>query len=155
MPSVQRLLAGVAMAGALAWGAASPAAAENVLRWGAHKDIVSLDPYGSLSFEALLRETVETDFAPLYGEILPIPSIPVATLIDGDAVPVISAGSQSPMVATTARATPPPAAGAPAPIRPRVRGSWLSGQCHVSCLADPAVLPSATPILARTIVKAW
>lgn len=38
------------------------------------------------SFEALLRETVETDFAPLYGEILPIPSIPVATLIDGDAV---------------------------------------------------------------------
>ena len=45
MPSVQRLLAGVAMAGALAWGAASPAVAENVLRWGAHRDIVSLDPY--------------------------------------------------------------------------------------------------------------
>lgn len=38
------------------------------------------------SFEELLRVTVETDFAPLYDRILPLPSIPVAKLIDSDTV---------------------------------------------------------------------
>jgi phenylalanine-4-hydroxylase len=38
------------------------------------------------SFEELLRVTVETDFAPLYERILPLPSIPVAKLIDSDRV---------------------------------------------------------------------
>ncbi len=38
------------------------------------------------SFEELRRVTVETDFAPLYDRILPLPSIPVAKLIDSDTV---------------------------------------------------------------------
>ncbi len=38
------------------------------------------------SFEELLRVTVEIDFAPLYERILPLPSIPVAKLIDSDRV---------------------------------------------------------------------
>lgn len=38
------------------------------------------------SFDELLRVTVETDFAPLYDRILPLPSIPVAKLIDSDRV---------------------------------------------------------------------
>lgn len=45
MPPLRRLLTGGCLASALALGVASPALAENVLRWGAHKDIVSLDPY--------------------------------------------------------------------------------------------------------------
>lgn len=45
MPSVKCLLAGACLGSMLAGGAAAPALAENVLRWGAHKDIVSLDPY--------------------------------------------------------------------------------------------------------------
>ena len=44
MKSVTKLLAGALVAAGLA-SAAQPATAENVLRWGAHKDIVSLDPY--------------------------------------------------------------------------------------------------------------
>lgn len=38
------------------------------------------------SFDELLRVTVETDFAPLYEEILPLPSIPVGALTDDDRV---------------------------------------------------------------------
>ncbi len=45
------------------------------------------------SFEELLRVTVETDFAPLYERILPLPSIPVAKLIDSDRV--IHRGTQA------------------------------------------------------------
>jgi phenylalanine-4-hydroxylase len=44
------------------------------------------------SFEDLLRQTVETDFAPLYEEILPLPSIPVDAVIEGDRV--ITRGTQ-------------------------------------------------------------
>jgi phenylalanine-4-hydroxylase len=44
------------------------------------------------SFEDLLRQTVETDFAPLYKEILPLPSIPVDAVIEGDRV--ITRGTQ-------------------------------------------------------------
>lgn len=44
------------------------------------------------SFEALLRETLETDFAPLYAEILPQPDIPIATILPGDGV--ITHGTQ-------------------------------------------------------------
>ncbi|MCW3835294.1 phenylalanine 4-monooxygenase [Sphingomonas canadensis] len=44
------------------------------------------------SFEELLRQTVETDFAPLYEEILPLPDIPVAAILPGDAV--ITRGTQ-------------------------------------------------------------
>ncbi|MBB3348507.1 MULTISPECIES: phenylalanine 4-monooxygenase [unclassified Sphingomonas] len=45
------------------------------------------------SFDALLRATVETDFAPLYGEILAQPDVPVATILPGDEV--ITRGSQA------------------------------------------------------------
>jgi phenylalanine-4-hydroxylase len=45
------------------------------------------------SFEELRRVTVETDFAPLYDRILPLPSIPVAKLIDSDHV--IHRGTQA------------------------------------------------------------
>jgi phenylalanine-4-hydroxylase len=45
------------------------------------------------SFDELLRVTVETDFAPLYEEILPLPSIPVAEIAPGDRV--IHAGTQA------------------------------------------------------------
>lgn len=45
------------------------------------------------SFEALLRETVETDFAPLYAEILAQPDIPIAAILPGDAV--ITHGTQA------------------------------------------------------------
>ncbi len=38
------------------------------------------------SFEDLLRQTIETDFAPLYQEIKALPDIPVAEIVDGDAV---------------------------------------------------------------------
>ena len=44
------------------------------------------------SFEALLRETVETDFAPLYAEILAQPDIPIAAILPGDGV--ITRGTQ-------------------------------------------------------------
>ncbi len=36
------------------------------------------------SYDELLRVTVETDFAPLYGEILGQPDIPVAEIVEGD-----------------------------------------------------------------------
>jgi phenylalanine-4-hydroxylase len=38
------------------------------------------------SFDELLRLTVETDFAPLYGTLAALPDIPVATIIEGDKV---------------------------------------------------------------------
>lgn len=38
------------------------------------------------SYDELLRVTVETDFAPIYNEILPLPPIPVAAIVDGDRV---------------------------------------------------------------------
>ncbi|MHC9418283.1 phenylalanine 4-monooxygenase [Sphingomonas citri] len=44
-------------------------------------------------FDALLRATVETDFAPLYGEILAQPDVPVATILPEDEV--ITRGSQA------------------------------------------------------------
>lgn len=44
------------------------------------------------SFEALLRATVESDFAPLYAEILAQPDIPVAEIVEGDRV--ITRGTQ-------------------------------------------------------------
>ncbi|MET3713668.1 phenylalanine-4-hydroxylase [Sphingomonas trueperi] len=44
------------------------------------------------SFEALLRETVETDFAPLYAEILAQPDIPIAAILQGDEV--VTRGTQ-------------------------------------------------------------
>ncbi len=44
------------------------------------------------SFDELLRITVETDFAPLYEEILPLPDIPIATILADD--DVITHGSQ-------------------------------------------------------------
>ncbi|OAN65443.1 phenylalanine 4-monooxygenase [Sphingomonas sp. TDK1] len=45
------------------------------------------------SFEALLRETVETDFAPLYAEILAQPDIPIAAILPEDGV--ITRGTQA------------------------------------------------------------
>lgn len=45
------------------------------------------------SFEELLRHTVETDFAPLYAEILGQPDIPIATILPGD--DVITHGTQA------------------------------------------------------------
>ncbi|MES2442235.1 MAG: phenylalanine 4-monooxygenase [Pseudomonadota bacterium] len=44
------------------------------------------------SFDELLRVTVETDFAPLYAEILGKPDIPIATILPEDSV--ITAGTQ-------------------------------------------------------------
>jgi len=44
------------------------------------------------SFEALLHETLETDFAPLYAEILAQPDIPIAAILPGDGV--ITRGTQ-------------------------------------------------------------
>lgn len=44
------------------------------------------------SFDELLRVTVETDFAPLYGEILGQPDIPVAEIVEGDEI--ITHGTQ-------------------------------------------------------------
>ena len=44
------------------------------------------------SYDALLRATVETDFAPLYGEILGQPDIPIAEILPGD--DVITRGTQ-------------------------------------------------------------
>ena len=44
------------------------------------------------SFDELLRVTIETDFAPLYGEILGQPDIPVAEIVAGDEV--ITRGTQ-------------------------------------------------------------
>ncbi|WP_448502024.1 phenylalanine 4-monooxygenase [Sphingomonas sp.] len=38
------------------------------------------------SFDELLRVTVETDFAPVYDEILPLPAVPVAAILDSDRV---------------------------------------------------------------------
>ena len=38
------------------------------------------------SFDELLRLTVETDFAPLYDTLKALPDIPVATIVEGDAV---------------------------------------------------------------------
>ncbi|AQR75845.1 phenylalanine 4-monooxygenase [Sphingomonas sp. LM7] len=38
------------------------------------------------SFDELLRTTLETDFAPLYDEILPQPDIPIAEILPSDAV---------------------------------------------------------------------
>ena len=43
-------------------------------------------------FDALLRATVETDFAPLYAEILAQPDIPIAEIVEGDRV--ITRGTQ-------------------------------------------------------------
>ncbi|MEZ0494736.1 phenylalanine 4-monooxygenase [Sphingomonas sp. IW22] len=45
------------------------------------------------SFDELLRVTVETDFAPLYEQIRPLPSIPVAEIVEGDRV--IHRGTQA------------------------------------------------------------
>ncbi|WP_033922963.1 phenylalanine 4-monooxygenase [Sphingomonas sp. 37zxx] len=45
------------------------------------------------SFDELLRLTIETDFAPLYEEILPLPAIPVAQIVEGDEV--IHRGTQA------------------------------------------------------------
>jgi phenylalanine-4-hydroxylase len=45
------------------------------------------------SFDELLRLTAETDFAPLYEEILPLADIPVAEIVPGDAV--ITRGTQA------------------------------------------------------------
>ncbi|MET0247178.1 MAG: phenylalanine 4-monooxygenase [Sphingomonas sp.] len=45
------------------------------------------------SFEALLRATVETDFAPLYGEIMAQPDIPIAEILPTDTV--ITRGTQA------------------------------------------------------------
>jgi phenylalanine-4-hydroxylase len=45
------------------------------------------------SFEELLRQTVETDFAPLYDEILAQPDVPVATILPDD--DVITHGTQA------------------------------------------------------------
>ena len=44
------------------------------------------------SFDELLRVTVESDFAPLYGEILGQPDIPVAEIVEGDVL--ITRGTQ-------------------------------------------------------------
>jgi phenylalanine-4-hydroxylase len=44
------------------------------------------------SFDELLRQTVETDFAPLYDEIVGKPAIPVETVLDGEEV--ITRGTQ-------------------------------------------------------------
>jgi len=44
------------------------------------------------SFDELLRVTVETDFAPLYEEIVGTPDIPIATILPEDSV--ITAGTQ-------------------------------------------------------------
>jgi phenylalanine-4-hydroxylase len=44
------------------------------------------------SFDELLRVTIETDFAPLYEEILPLPDIPVAEILPED--DVITRGTQ-------------------------------------------------------------
>ncbi len=44
------------------------------------------------SFDALLRVTVETDFAPLYEELLALPDVPVATILPEDQV--ITRGTQ-------------------------------------------------------------
>ena len=43
-------------------------------------------------FDELLRVTIETDFAPLYEEILPLPDIPVAEILPED--DVITRGTQ-------------------------------------------------------------
>jgi phenylalanine-4-hydroxylase len=43
-------------------------------------------------FDTLLQATVETDFAPLYAEILAQPDIPVAEIVDGDRV--VTRGTQ-------------------------------------------------------------
>jgi phenylalanine-4-hydroxylase len=45
------------------------------------------------SFEALLRSTVETDFAPLYAALERLPDIAIAELVDGDCV--IARGTQA------------------------------------------------------------
>ena len=44
------------------------------------------------SFDELLRVTIETDFAPLYEEILPLPDVPVAEILPED--DVITRGTQ-------------------------------------------------------------
>ncbi|MDG2533162.1 phenylalanine 4-monooxygenase [Sphingomonas sp. HITSZ_GF] len=44
------------------------------------------------SYEELLRQTVETDFAPLYDEIVGTPDIPIAEILPGD--DVITRGTQ-------------------------------------------------------------
>lgn len=44
------------------------------------------------SFDTLLQATVETDFAPLYAEILAQPDIPVAEIVEGDRV--VTRGTQ-------------------------------------------------------------
>jgi len=44
------------------------------------------------NFDELLRLTVETDFAPLYGDLLQLPDVPVATILPED--DVITHGSQ-------------------------------------------------------------
>ena len=43
-------------------------------------------------FDTLLQATVETDFAPLYAEILAQPDIPVAEIVEGDRV--VTRGTQ-------------------------------------------------------------
>ncbi len=45
------------------------------------------------SFDELLRQTVETDFAPLYEDILPLPSIAVDAVVDSDVV--LTRGTQA------------------------------------------------------------
>ena len=45
------------------------------------------------SFEALLRQTVETDFAPLYETLAALPDIPVAKIVEGD--DVLTRGTQA------------------------------------------------------------
>jgi phenylalanine-4-hydroxylase len=45
------------------------------------------------SFDELLRQTVETDFAPLYQEIVPLPSIAVDEVVEGDVL--LTKGTQA------------------------------------------------------------
>lgn len=53
------------------------------------------------SFDALLRATVETDFAPLYAELDRLPDIPIAAIVPGD--DVITRGTQAYARAQAAR----------------------------------------------------
>mgnify|MGYP000370217416 CR=1 FL=1 len=90
MPSVKRLLAGACLATFLAWGASTSAQAENVLRWGAHKDIVSLDPYSygdtftisvlAHAYEGLVRYNEKLEIEPSLATSWEVLSPSVSTL---------------------------------------------------------------------------
>ncbi|GAA4781523.1 phenylalanine 4-monooxygenase [Stakelama sediminis] len=58
-------------------------------------------------FEELLRQTVETDFAPLYAELATLPDIPIAEILPED--DVITHGTQAYAEAKAAGRTPEPA----------------------------------------------